>query len=295
MKKIIIRALAALCAGVLLSSLCPALAADEPEDIGAQVEAYLAQYGLTEENITIGYRDLYSGEEYYYNGDKEFYGASLYKIPLNMYFAREVYRGNITWDTTYGGQPLWLLLEGSLIDSNNGYSYTLVKALGNYSRSRIAVAPFFGMSETGAQNDRLYVSDSWITAKRMIHCLDLLYFNHEEFPRVLRSLLQADPDRYFRLQEDRWPIAQKYGYYFVHGYCISTAGIVFTEEPFALVVMTKSVKDPEERIADLCVMFAEYNCRVHSLPLPETPWTPSPDPGAGMLLAAAGPLAERNG
>jgi beta-lactamase class A len=92
-RKGFLRVLSALCAAALLSSLCPALAADESaEDIGAQVEAYLAQYNLTGENITIGYRDLRSGEEYYYNGDAAFYGASLYKVALNMYYAREVAR-----------------------------------------------------------------------------------------------------------------------------------------------------------------------------------------------------------
>ena len=296
MRKGFLRVLSALCAAALLSSLCPALAADESaEDIGAQVEAYLAQYNLTGENITIGYRDLRSGEEYYYNGDAAFYGASLYKVALNMYYAREVARGSITWDTAYGGLPLRILLEGSLIDSNNDYSYKMVKALGGYARSRVAVAPFYGMSENGAQNDRLYTSDSWITARQMIHCLDLLYYNHEEFPRVLRCMLRADPDDYFRRDEDRWPIAQKYGYYFVRGYCVSAAGFVFTEAPFALVVMTKSTRDYKTRIAELCTMFAEYNCRANSLPLPEAPWTPEPEPGAGALLGAAASLNARRG
>ncbi len=82
--------------------------------------------------------------------------------------------GSITWDTAYGGLPLRILLEGSLIDSNNDYSYKMVKALGGYARSRVAVAPFYGMSENGAQNDRLIYQRQLDHRRQMIHCLDLL-------------------------------------------------------------------------------------------------------------------------
>ena len=44
------------------------------------------EYDLSERNFALGFRALSDGTEYWYNADKLFETASLYKLPLNMYF-----------------------------------------------------------------------------------------------------------------------------------------------------------------------------------------------------------------
>ena len=127
------------------------------------------------------------------------------------------------------------------------------------TKARVACAGYYGLSEEEALADRQYVRDHWITARRMIFCLNTLNSEPERFPTVIDHLLNAQPERYFRLQEDRWPIAQKYGAETVNARWLSTAGIVFVpERPFLLVVMTRSAPKPEEVISQLCVSLGDY-------------------------------------
>ena len=96
-------------------------------------------------------------------------------------------------------------------------------------------------------------------------------------------LLQAEPDGYFRKTEDRWPIAQKYGYMDGSwGKDENAAAIVFTDSPFLLVVMTHNVPDTEKRMSRLCTLLGEYTQRQASLRRPaETPEpSPAPEPTA---------------
>ncbi len=229
------------------------------EGAAAVVEQVISERKLRSDQITVGWKDLVSGEEYYYNADAVFYGASLYKVALNMYYAEKVAQGELTWDSRIRNGRLGTLTAGSLENSNNGYSFTLSGAFGSYRNARTACAPYYGISEEEAQADRLYLRDHWITSRRMIRCLDTLNSEPERFPTVTEHLLNAQPGRYFRLHEDRWPIAQKYGAENVNARWLSTAGIVFVpERPFLLVVMTRNAPKPEEVISLLCVRLGDY-------------------------------------
>ena len=225
----------------------------------AVVETVLEEKKLKPGQVTVGWKDLVSGEEYYYNGDEVFYGASLYKVALNMYYAEKVANGELTWDSTIRSARLGALTAGSLENSNNDYSFTLSQAFGSYRKARTACAGYYGLTEEEALADRMYLRDHWITSRRMIFCLNTMYNEPDRFPTVIDHLLKAQPGRYFRLREDRWPIAQKYGAETVNARWLSTAGIVYVpERPFLLVVMTRSAPKPEEIITDLCVRLGDY-------------------------------------
>ena len=225
----------------------------------AVVEELLAERKLSAKQVTVGWKDLTSGEEYYYNGSEYFYGASLYKVALNMYYAEKVAAGEMTWDTRVRGSRLGVLSTGSLEESNNNYSFTLFQGLGSYRKFRIKTAYLYGLTEQEALADRRYLRDHWITARRMIFCLNSLYAEPERFPMVNEHLLAAQPGRYFRLREDRWPIAQKYGQENVNGSWLSTAGIVYTpDRPFLLVVLTRNAPKAEDLITELCVRLGDY-------------------------------------
>ncbi len=258
------------CTALIVSAVLAASAAagavdlpqrEQPAADGAAavVEAVLAEKKLKPGQVTVGWKDLVSGEEYYYNGDDVFYGASLYKVALNMWYAERVANGELTWDSLIRSARLGALTTGSLENSNNNYSFTLSQAFGSYRKARVACASYYGLTEEEALADRMYLRDHWITARRMIVCLDTLNSEPDRFPTVTDHLLKAQPGRYFRLREDRWPIAQKYGAETVNARWLSTAGIVFVpDRPFLLVVMTRSAPKPEEIITDICVRLGDY-------------------------------------
>ena len=228
---------------------------------GAQeiIESFLAEQRITAKQIAIGWMDLVSGEEYYFNADVNFYGASLYKVALNMYFAERVAAGEMDWDTRILNGQLDVLMTGSLEESNNSYSYTMTRYFGSYRKFRIATSYLYGMTKEETMADRRYLRDSWITPRRMITCLKTLYDEPDRFPRVIMHLLRAQPGRYFRWYEDRWPIAQKYGYYRISWLEISTAGIVYVPgRPFLLVVLTHGAPMAEENIGKLCQLLGDY-------------------------------------
>ena len=101
---------------------------------------------IGEKQLALGWLDLETGEAYYVNKDVNFYGASLYKVALNMYWAEKVANGEATWDTTVGGGRLETLMTGSLEQSNNNYSYKLYQPLGAYRASKLVEAPYYGMT-----------------------------------------------------------------------------------------------------------------------------------------------------
>ena len=250
---------AAVLAGTILA-LTSAGGEPAPEitPAGTLIEEYIADNGITEKQMALGWVDLETGESWYYNKDEEFYGASLYKVALNMYWAEKVANGEATWDTIVGGGRLGTLMTGSLELSNNNYSYRLYQPMGAYRASKVVEAYLYGMTEEEAKADRKYWSDSYITPRRMITCLYTLYSQPERFPTVVDHLLLAQPGRYFRLYEDRWDIAQKYGYFSQFGRDVSTAGIVYAPHPFLLVVLTHNLPRAEEHIGQLCVLLGDY-------------------------------------
>ena len=81
-----LRLLASLLIAALLLLPCSAYADGAQETLDDTIEELFERYRLTEKNFAIGFRALSDGTEYWYNADKLFETASLYKLPLNLYF-----------------------------------------------------------------------------------------------------------------------------------------------------------------------------------------------------------------
>ena len=151
--KLLKTALSALCALCLLLSMLPAASADleEVERFAGKswleiVEAFNDQLSVRPQNVAYGYCNTVTGEEHYYNGDTYMVSGSMYKVPLNMVVANELYNGDITWDTQFGGISYKKLQEGSIIHSDNDYAKILWLHVGNgvYRSYRRVIAPLMG-------------------------------------------------------------------------------------------------------------------------------------------------------
>lgn len=257
-----------LSAALLLSGTAPAEIQTTPLRYGgamAVIEEYFEQHAdlpedraLLRDCIGIGYKNLVTGEEAYLNPDLHLHGGSIYKVSLNMIWAKRVNDGLASWDDYVSGVPLNRLQANSLLYSSNDAARCLYDALGDYKQARLMCAPLYGMTEEEALADRLYYVATLTSARENIHCLTELYEHSSEYPGVISCMLRATPDRYFRLNGSDWPIAQKFGYIYTPWTYMSTMGIVYTPEPFALVILSEKMWYMEEHIAGICQALAEY-------------------------------------
>lgn len=282
-----LRLLASLLLAALL--LCsPALADGAADELEAAVGALFEEYDLSERNFALGFRALSDGTEYWYNADKLFETASLYKLPLNMYFYELEAAGEIASDEPIYGVPLDYCHEQSLVYSNNELSQLMVDWIGSYRQFKEIAFGYTGLDESERSFD-YYVSGGF-SARMMAGMLQTLWDDPATFGQEIDYLKEANPGEYLESGECGLEVAQKYGYEHYDGILnICIAGIVYTDEPFLITVLTRGVGWAEVLMGELCDAFAEYEqTRAHVEPEPPETGAegPSVQPVSALLDAA---------
>ena len=282
-----LRLLASLLLAALL--LCsPALADGAADALDAAVGALFEEYDLSERNFALGFRALSDGTEYWYNADKLFETASLYKLPLNMYFYELEAAGEIASDEPIYGVPLDYCHEQSLVYSNNELSQNMIDWIGSYRQFKEIAFGYTGLDESERSFD--YYASGGFSARMMVGMLQTLWDDPDTFGQEIEYLKEANPGEYLESGECGLEIAQKYGYEhydWVLNICI--AGIVYTDEPFLITVLTRGVGWAEVLMGELCDAFAEYEqTRAHVEPEPPETGAegPSVQPVSALLDAA---------
>lgn len=282
-----LRLLASLLLAALL--LCsPALADGAADALDAAVGALFEEYDLSERNFALGFRALSDGTEYWYNADKLFETASLYKLPLNMYFYELEAAGEMASDESIYGVPLDYCHEQSLVYSNNELSQLMVDWIGSYREFKDIAFGYTGLDESERSFD--YYASGGFTARMMVGMLQTLWDDPATFGQEIEYLKEANPGEYLESGECGLEIAQKYGYEHYDGILnICIAGIVYTDEPFLITVLTRGVGWAEVLMGELCDAFAEYEqTRAHVEPEPPETGAegPSVQPVSALLDAA---------
>lgn len=287
-----LRLLASLLLAALL--LCsPALADGAADELEAAVGALFEEYDLSERNFALGFRALSDGTEYWYNADKLFETASLYKLPLNMYFYELEAAGEIASDEPIYGVPLDYCHEQSLVYSNNELSQLMVDWIGSYRQFKEIAFGYTGLDESERSFD-YYVSGGF-SARMMAGMLQTLWDDPATFGQEIDYLKEANPGEYLESGECGLEIAQKYGYEHYDGVLnICIAGIVYTDEPFLITVLTRGVGWAEVLMGELCDAFAEYEqTRAHVEPEPPETGAEGPSVQPVSVLLDAARLALR--
>ena len=282
-----LRLLASLLLAALL--LCsPALADGAADALDAAVGALFEEYDLSERNFALGFRALSDGTEYWYNADKLFETASLYKLPLNMYFYELEAAGEIASDEPIYGVPLDYCHEQSLVYSNNELSQLMVDWIGSYRQFKDIAFGYTGLDESERGFD--YYASGGFTARMMVGMLQTLWDDPETFGQEIDYLKEANPGEYLESGECGLEVAQKYGYEYYDGVLnICIAGIVYTDEPFLITVLTRGVGRADELMGKLCDAFAAYEQgRERVEPVPPETLADGPDlqPVSALLDAA---------
>ncbi len=223
------------------------------------VQQFMDEHDLTADKVSLGYKNLVTGEEHYINADKYEVAASLYKVPLNMVFTERISKGEMTFTDNVRGVQYEKLMKGSIVESNNEFSDYLRSALGGYPTYRRYFAEYMG--EDADTVDQKFYENNYFTARQMITCLDTLYQGGEDrFPKVIEYMKEAEPNKYFNSFSQDYVVAHKYGYLETSATTIqmNDCGIVYTNEPIALVMFTNGIKMPYTCLANYCTLMAEY-------------------------------------
>ena len=246
MKKFRSAAAALLCALCLVQAATPALAAEAytaPETAGKTVEELIdefrAEHALTEDNLEISFYVPETGESYEFNETKMLYGASTYKLPLNLYYYDMQLAGEITGDTMITqGASLDEAHYQSLVYSNNELSYSLWRRIGDWPEYKMAMRKYFTMTDDEIPQNYYY--DHLFCTRMMLDTLKVVWDGQEQYPELIDYLKIACPDAYFKtyLDVDETPIAHKYGSY--EG-AENDVGIIWAERPFLLAVYTSGL------------------------------------------------------
>ena len=225
------------------------------EEVVAQ---YMDEHDLDASNIALGYRNLVTGEEHYVNADQYNVAASLYKVPLNMVYTERISKGEMTFDDKVKGVVYSKLIQGSIVEFNNEFSDYLRAGLGGYPDYRRYFCAYMG--EDADTVDAKFYENNFFTARQIITCLNTLYQGGEDrFPSVIGYMKDAEPNNYFNAFSQDYVIAHKYGYLETGSTLqINDSGIVYTDDPIAIVMFTNGIKRPYTCLSNYATLMAEY-------------------------------------
>lgn len=240
---------------------------------------FFEEWGIDPEDLSFGYYNTVTGEELYHEGDKYMVAASVYKLPLNMYYTQKIYEGELSWEDRYKGSPYHAIQVSSLISSNNELSEALQMAVGDNNEYREAIAYLLDVDPSTVEED-YYNTDNKYTAKQIIACLKKLYGNRDIYENVERYMLMAAPNSHFTANEHRYVAPHKYGYlsYNGHNY-YNDAAIVYTPHPIMLVMFTDNCAGGVKTLTRFCTLmcdYSEYTRFIYEEAAKATP-TPSPE------------------
>ena len=236
----------------------------DAEELDRMVDEFLTERKLKKDNVAIGYCYLETGDEYFYNPDIWFYPGSVYKVPLMMLVAEKVRAGEIKQEDDFLGMPWYRVEEYILTYSNNDWAHHVRRWLHDGAGDQVwrkAAMAYADLDESYYSPD--YVDYCYYSARYITRVLETLYAGGEErFPNVIPCLLKANPTNYFKLTEQmrQYDIAQKYGSWVDNSNrnWNAAVGIIYTEHPIIVSVLTQDIGDAEKNLSDIALMLTNY-------------------------------------
>ena len=246
----------------LLSLAASALAEGGGEEpaLAALLSDYIQGKNINGGNISIAYYNTVSGEEYLWNGEEYFMAASIYKLPLNMYYYELEAAGEISPDDYIGGYRLSQCHQHSLQYSNNELSEAMIARLGSFRQYKALIAKYGGIPEESLPET--YFTGNYFNAAFILNTLKTLYDGREGvYAPAIQFLKDAHPGQWFEtgVPDSECTIAQKYGAYVSDYTYIHAVGVVYAPEPFLLAVFTRGVANAERVLGEVARLCYDYN------------------------------------
>lgn len=241
------------------------------------VEAYFEERRIKGERVSLGYYNTVTGEEHYYNGDELRTGASIYKLPLTMYFGEMLYLGEIDEETKIGPYTYEDILFHAIRYSSNPAGENMQVWFDSYRDCKTAIGKYLDVEDL--PEDSPYFTTNQFSARMMVSCLKYLCAEPERYPGLMDALLTTERGEFLGYGEERYEIAHKLGYYKDEQRTIlNDCAVVFMEQPLILVMLTDNIYGGIGAMTGWCTLMCDYADYVASLPLPTPEPTPSPTP-----------------
>lgn len=240
---------------------------DNSIDIMERISNYL-EYDINSTSFI--YYNLKSEEILSFNEDLYMNAASLYKLGLNLVVYNMVDNGEVTlddlvyyspwqfqsgtgilqYDTSFGALPLGVLLEYSIKYSDNIAATMIYSYIGGWNNFKWRLFELLGIDYGNYDN---------ITSARVeFEALKYLYNNKDNpnYATLIENMKNTDfhdrLDKYLTYDEVAHKIGSDEGY-------THDVGIVFTDEPYIIVMMTDNVYNGADKIADISKAIYLYN------------------------------------
>ena len=223
------------------------------------------KYGIEkdQDNLALTYYNTVTGESHAYNENKYFVTASIFKVPLCMLIAEQVSSGEISMDENLIGSGQFSYLEyRALAHSDNESALIMENYLGGFVAFRNMQVKYMGADPRDDLGDNTYY-ESYNTAAQIENCLKILQADPEKYPGVIENMLIDTPYEYFKMWDRRYPTAQKWGYvphqdnFGYHDY-VNNCGIIYTDQPIILVVMTDNLNLGYDVIGEYATLMIDY-------------------------------------
>ena len=226
---------------------------DESMSPDELISDFMERNRLNENNFAFSYYNTVTGETHMFNEDRLMYAASVYKLPLAMYYYEESAAGNIPANRRYAGHSLADSLRLSLLYSDNATAQAMRAAMGSYREHKIALDKYTGVS--AAEVGGNYLITHYYSTAMILNVLKYLHNDSEFFSEGIGYLKAANPGQFFRMYVSDYEIAQKYGYWEAS---VNTAGIVYTPTPYLLCVFTEKLGNAAAVIGRFNEMMCDY-------------------------------------
>ena len=206
------------------------------------IENIIKESGRTTDSVSVALYYTGTGEYYYYNANRWWYTASLFKLPMVMKITRMEIEGELDEKTLVLSTSLEDAKEKILRDSNNSWAYGLLDKvfkndLKTVRKNDLSFSEGFPEEELPSRFYSAYL----YSARFYLGIIKELYTHASDYPNVIRYMCEASPTKYFHRElGDSYRIAQKYG---SAGHVVHAGGIIYTPEPVLLVVMNNGVED----------------------------------------------------
>lgn len=221
------------------------------------------KWKVNPKNIATAFKNTVTGETRFLNPDEYIYAASVYKLPLNMYYADRIAAGEMSMDTPIGGVRYELLMNSSIVSSNNSTAQKLRDAVtwdfGEYQD--IVLEYLFPDEKDRVKVDPIFYRSHYYNQRMVINFLSILYENSGKYGYIIDKMKISMPrDSLFKGIDTGYEVAHKYGLFTIDGYqALNDVGIVYMPEPILISMFTKNTSAaPIAKYLVLMVDWSKY-------------------------------------
>lgn len=231
------------------------------------VQAFMAEKGISGNQIAFSYKDISSGTTYHMNESQPMVAGSTYKLPLNMLVVDEVRKGNLSMDQSFditglnaenpnelqtyinafGGQmTITDMQRFSLVYSENTPAYALASLLGGFTEFHNLLTRY-GQS-TNPDLPTISSAGNLTTTSYYIQVLEYLYNHQETYKDIIQFIGSSFQGEYYKTYLPGIEIDQKPG--FVSN-ALNVDAIVYEERPYLIAIYTAGLGGAPESATEI--------------------------------------------